>query len=572
MLNHFRTIKVLLLLILFSMPALYVNAQEETDDEKKQYNLSIGFSSIFGGVYYQDPMGSLLFSESIPSEGSIDIDNYELGTNDLISIKIEASQPLFLRGIIVNPQGDITLPVLGNIKVNGLTLKEASIKINEVALKEFKNSTVQITLESPRAPIIHITGGVAHPGKYIVLPQTRVDQAIYSSITSGNRDIRKLTANTSDFLSQSFYSFRSIEIIHKDGSYQEADLINYFRTGDLSSNPFVKDGDLISVRRLNRESPKISISGAVKSDYEFEFKNGDTPRLLLKLGGGFDATADSSKLLIFRRSVSGIQKIEIAESEWDSFKLVPNDRIVAPFGNEFDASASAWVSGEVKVPGNFPIESGKTTAFELLSISGGLTERALPNAAYLVRGGEKNGIPNEFNSELMKRTSDQLIQGLEYLDFETKLSQNKLFIDLNNENQLKELLILDGDRLYVPRDAQTIFVFGQVNNPGYFAFNSANKSVSEYINSAGGFSLSADKDRVFILKAGKSTWYKLEETSLESGDRIFVDRLPVEELNAQRAYIIQREQLKNQRIQLIMTGITTITGIITTYVAIQNIR
>jgi hypothetical protein len=190
----------------------------------------------------------------------------------------------------------------------------------------------------------------------------------------------------------------------------------------------------------------------------------------------------------------------------------------------------------------------------------------------LVRsGGQKNEIPNQFNTNLMKRTSDQYVQGLEYLDAETQLSRNQVFIDLTDNSQLQNLKIFDGDRLYIPRDDQTIFVFGQVNNPGYLGYSNT-KSVNEYIAQAGGFALSADRDRVFILKAGNATWFKVGDTELSSGDKIFVDRQPVEELNAKRAYEIQKQQLRNQRTQLIMTAITTITGIITTYVAVNNLK
>ncbi len=224
-------------------------------------------------------------------------------------------------------------------------------------------------------------------------------------------------------------------------------------------------------------------------------------------------------------------------------------------------------------PWKFPIINGETSALDLLELTGGITPNALISAAYLVRNNNpKNAIPNDFNADLLKRTSDQLVQGLEYLDAESKVSQNKVFIDLKDKNQLRDLKLYDGDRLYIPRDQQTIFVFGQVNNPGYFPFTSSNSySVTEYINKAGGFALAANKERIYVIKAGNSNWFEPSNTEIESGDKIFVDRQPVEELNALRTFEIQKAQLKNQRTQLIMTAITTITGIITTYVAVRRL-
>lgn len=541
------------------------------DGSTTQNGFNLELSDQLGGIYYQDPLGIQLSSRLLPFEGTIDTDSYELGPNDLISITINSAKPVFLRMLVVNPQGEVMLPLVGLVKVGGLTITAAEEYIKEVSSNSFKNHTVNLTIENPRPVIIHITGGVPYPGKYIVPAQSRVDQAIFSSITSGNRDISKSVVNSSDFLKNNNFSFRKI-LIERNGKMFTADLIDFFRNGNFESNPHVKTGDLIRISKLDPEAPKISISGAVLEDAEIEFLEGDTPERLLRIGGGFEDGADQSKLFVFRKSGDSVDRLEILFNDWSSFKLEPNDRVVAVFNNDIDASASAWVHGEVEIPGNFPITSGKTTALELLGYAGNLTSMALPKAAYLMRrGGWRNEIPNKFNADLMKRTSDQVVQGLEYFDVETQLSRNRVFIDLNNQAQLQNLQIFDGDRLYVPRDEQTVFVFGQINNPGYYPFEQ-NKTVNQYISDAGGFSFSADQDRIFVIKAGNATWFSPKETNLESGDRIFIDRNPVEELNALRAFEIQKQQLKNQRTQLIMTGITTITGIITTYVAIRNIQ
>tara|TARA_R110001599_G_scaffold280864_1_gene482285 strand:- start:30259 stop:31965 length:1707 start_codon:yes stop_codon:yes gene_type:complete len=568
MFKHYSAKNLLGILFLFICSS-FLNAQNNGNQQEDGFNIDL--SDVFGGFYYTDPLSVQLASRINPIEASLDLENYVLGVNDLISIKIDGAQSLFLRGLLVNPQGDVTLPVVGPVNINGLSISESEKKIEEATAPHLKNASVTITIDSPRPVIYHVTGGVPYPGKYLTYPQSRVDQAIFSSVTSGNRDLSKSIPNSSDFLTNDNYSFRSIKIYHSDGTESEADLVKYFRTGSLKSNPFVKHGDLINIIPTNRETPKVSISGAVKADYEFEYKKGDTPSLILEFGGGFEETADTTKLFVYRRAVNGIEQIVVKPEDWDSFNLLPNDRVVAPFGDEFDASASAWVYGEVNIPGNFPVVSGATTALELLQTAGGLSPEALPAAAYLVRsGGQKNEIPNQFNADLMKRTSDQYLQGLEYLDAETRLSKNKVYIDLSDDSQLQGLKIFDGDRLYIPKDDQTIFVFGQVNNPGYFGY-SGTKTVNEYITQAGGFALSADKDRIFILKAGNATWFKVGDTDLSSGDKIFIDRQPVEELNAKRAYDIQKQQLRNQRTQLIMTAITTITGIITTYVAVRRL-
>jgi len=112
-------------------------------------------------------------------------------------------------------------------------------------------------------------------------------------------------------------------------------------------------------------------------------------------------------------------------------------------------------------------------------------------------------------------------------------------------------------------------VMGQVNQPGYYDFEPG-KSSSSYIAQAGGFALSAEEDRVFVIKASSNAWYRPEDTGIQSGDVLFVDRVPFDDLQASRTFEMQKRQQRNSNIQLIMAGLSTITGIITTYVAITR--
>ena len=282
------------------------------------------------------------------------------------------------------------------------------------------------------------------------------------------------------------------------------------------------------------------------------------------------ASGTTSKVIITRIEGNKTTRIELAKADWKDFEIEPFDRIVVPKLQEIDKSGVAWIEGEVLHPGAYPIIPNNTSVNQLIELAGGLSSNSLPSASYLIRSGEiENEIPNKFNANLMSRTSDQYIQGLEYLNQETNLSRNQVFIDLTNPEELENIILANGDRLYIPKDERTVFVFGQVNQPGYFPYTPSNNAF-DYIDRAGGYALTADKDRVYIIKAGNSAWYRPNDTDLESGDRVFVDKYPTEDLNALRSYEVQKQQIKNTRIQLIMTGLTTITSVITAYVAITR--
>lgn len=562
----------LLVLFCFALLPSIGTAQQNNDSQNNRQTSSFNleFNSELNSYYYQDPLSTNLNYETIVSDGSLDPDTYILGPNDVITVDINASQKLLFRALFINSQGDVVLPVFGSISLEGKSISEAKQIFTDKTLETFQNASVNITLDRAKPLLYYIQGNVSSPGRHLAPPFSRVDRAIFNSVTGNTQTPPE---NTIELLSSSNLSLRNIIITHQNGSVTNADLVAYFRAGKLEMNPVIQKGDRIKINNLDSETPRVSISGAVQNPTEIEYSRGDTPQLLLDIAGSFTPDADTTKLQVLRNASGDTERVEVSKSQWDTFKIEPNDRLIVTQRNEEFNNASARVYGEVEIPGIFPVISGETTALELLNTTGGLTERALPAAAYLIRAGSvENEVPNKFNVELMKRTSDQLIQGFEYLELENQLSRNRVHIDLRDDQHLKRVKLFDGDRLYVPRDENTIFVFGQVNNPGYFPFESEVISVKKYIDRAGGFALAADQKRVFIIKAGSKTWYQPGDTSLNSGDMIFVDREPYDELNAMRSYQVQREQVKNTRIQLVMTAVTTITSIVTTLVAIDVIR
>lgn len=70
----------------------------------------------------------------------------------------------YIYGHDVNPQGNIILPVIGPLKVEGSTLEEARKLIQASADKVFNNSTVECKLLSFKFTVI---GEVRSPGTYI---------------------------------------------------------------------------------------------------------------------------------------------------------------------------------------------------------------------------------------------------------------------------------------------------------------------------------------------------------------------------------------------------------------------
>lgn len=76
---------------------------------------------------------------------------------------------LFLDGYIIDVKGNILMPVLGEIEVKGLTLEEATIRIQEYAVKYLNKPTVNVKLTNFR---ITVLGEVKNPGYFYVYNNT----------------------------------------------------------------------------------------------------------------------------------------------------------------------------------------------------------------------------------------------------------------------------------------------------------------------------------------------------------------------------------------------------------------
>ncbi|MEX2411682.1 MAG: SLBB domain-containing protein, partial [Candidatus Paceibacterota bacterium] len=469
-----------------------------------------------------------------------------------------------------------------------------------------KDTEVSVSLDKPRLVSIHIGGEIPNPGKYTLQPGIRYDALIsglfindevfYPLQTTGistenfpNSNLQSITGlnfekietkskEQSDLTESLFsnvskkYDLRRVKVIDNEGNTKYIDLSAYFLSGKKKFNPYISDGDQINFIERTSGSPKISISGAVLNDFEGTFRTDDTFEKLFEISGGFAPDADTTSFIIYREVDGTVEKLNFSTGK--EVTLQPNDRIIIPHAEAMENIGSVSIEGQVVMPGIYRVKENETTLFDLLEIAGGLSENALPKAGYLYRQSYDNrGVKSvsSISPSLLIRSSNQYLEGFDYMELEEVLNAGRMPVDFTNESRLKQLTLSDGDKIFIPKNENSISLMGQINQPGFYTYN-ATYSISDYIDMANGLTVAAAHDRIFIIKAGSRSWLKPSETELSSGDIIFVDRTPLVGANSARTFEYQQEQLKNDRIQLVLAALGTITGIITTYVAIQNIR
>ena len=578
-----------------------VHAQNNSEQNR------INYGNEYANKYYVDEAGLQLAVNATPLDNFIDPNTYILGPYDVISLQGIGLTEFSYRAILVNALGDIVIPIAGKINLKGLTFSEAETKVKEHFSTYVLDTEVFLTLDRPRPVNIHIGGNIPNPGRYVVPAGTRYDalisgfeigeniisplvnvensqQIISTRQTISGINFDRLSATQSEEgeisdsrfrqLAQK-YDMRYIKVSSKDGSIHYIDLHAYFNSGQQSFAPYITDGDQVTFIDHSFDRPTISISGAVNTPFSGSYRSDDTFEKLLLIAGGYHPQADSSQLIrVYEQNGEKIRERITLNSTNLTDKLISGDQLIIPYKNTERNKGNVQIEGMVAIPGIYSIENGKTSLSELLRTAGGLKINALASAAYLIReSANQRGVSSvtDINMTLLSKSYDQFLEGFDYLELEEILSANRMAIDLTNEQLMMEISLQDGDRIYVPKDDQSIRIMGQVNNPGFYTYKT-DQNVNEYIEKANGMTIAADKERIFIIKAGSRSWYYPDKTILESGDIIFVDRIPLQDARSGLQNQINIETLKNRRVQLIMSGVGALTSIITAYVAVRRLN
>ena len=89
--------------------------------------------------------------------------DYQVAPPDELSIDVKG-YPEYSRGMIVRPDGKITVPGVGDLYVQGLTLPEINDAVTEGLSKELTTAKVTVSLVTARSKAIYVLGEVRRPG------------------------------------------------------------------------------------------------------------------------------------------------------------------------------------------------------------------------------------------------------------------------------------------------------------------------------------------------------------------------------------------------------------------------
>ncbi|HMB90772.1 MAG TPA: SLBB domain-containing protein [Rhodothermales bacterium] len=510
-------------------------------------------------------------------EGALDPSEYIVGPGDQFALSIGGVAAV-QQVVPITADGSLVLPEVGIVPAAGRTLEEVQRDAVQALRKAYRNVAVDVALVQLRRFYVHISGAVPEPGRYLVQPISRVDDALLQAYASrmvqrpdpqSEGELRIITSATSErpVFNEDFRpSLRTVRLIHRDSTEESLDLMRYYQTGDVSENPYLRDGDVVMVPSYHIERDGLLVTGEVSYPGRFAYRPGDTALDLLELAAGPNELDMGNEIQLIRRGTDGRAQTQVLDLEamqtGESVPLQPGDRInVVP-----REIATAQINGLVEYPGTYPIEDGETTLSELIEMAGGLKPDADLKAAFLER---RKSLTFKEEGQI----SDLNFFSRTYLA--NARGANRLVVNVQEALQPggEDIVLYDQDLVVFPRDEGTVFITGNVAQPGYVPFVEG-QDAAYYIAQAGG--KGALSKGVYVFEEGTGQMRTGEESTVRTGDTVFVNREDVAASPEIAALLISdqnaRRQARIARTQTIITGLTAITSVVTTVVAIISLR
>lgn len=447
--------------------------------------------------------------EMEPSEGILNPAEYLIGPGDNIFISISGIEENN-SNLIVNHEGFLYIPRIGVVDLRNKNLAEAKIIIEDRLRQNFKNVDIYIGLGEVRKIKVSLVGDVNTQSTYVVTSTARLIDLL--KISSG-------LTNTSDI--------RNIKIISKNGRIKSCDYLSFLRLGDYKQNPFLYDGDVVLVDKVDET---VFITGQVKYPATYEYRKGETVKELIELAGGFffKAKTDSIEVVSFaddgKSQNSKYYSIESLTA--NSVKLNKSDQVIVREISEYYNEQWVTLKGKIKYPGLYKIVKDKTTLVEIIGEAGGFIEDASLIDAMVYRTDADTSADPEFERIKLIPRQDMTDDEYDYLKAKSRQRKGKVVIDFKSlfeENKLSEDLILKkGDEIKIPEKKNYITLIGQVVSPGNIIYN-PNLKVEDYIQFAGGFSWRAIENDVRVIKVNTGEWVDADDIDkLEPGDTIWI--------------------------------------------------
>ena len=232
-----------------------------------------------------------------------------LGEGDTVRIGVFQNPDLTTEARI-SERGSITFPLIGEVVIGGLTPADAEARIaQQLSRGKFVvRPQVNLSVLQVRSRQVSVLGQVGRPGRYPL-----------DDVSSNLTDVLALAGGINPSGDDNV-----VVMLNRNGkpTRTSIDVPAMYRTGDMSHNVRLQNGDVIYVER----APQFYIHGEVQRAGAYRLEPDMTVMQALSVGGGLTARGTLRGLEIHRRMPDG--QIQDLSAVRLTDAVQPNDVIV----------------------------------------------------------------------------------------------------------------------------------------------------------------------------------------------------------------------------------------------------
>jgi polysaccharide export outer membrane protein len=219
---------------------------------------------------------------------------YRVGVGDKIFMSVPQRSDLN-RELIIKDNGNVELPLIGDVGVIGLTTQEIENRLYQALREMYPSVTeVDITLLEATSQVVHVIGQVNVPGKYNYLEDTNAWEAIRDA--GGPTDLASLD------------DVRVVKSRSRGGSSRLANIDAALEYGTVDQLPDLDPGDTVIVplmEEMYTGTLGVNIFGQVVRPGTYKLQGSKDLITALVQAGGTTDIASLGKVRIIRTQPDG---------------------------------------------------------------------------------------------------------------------------------------------------------------------------------------------------------------------------------------------------------------------------
>ena len=216
-------------------------------------------------------------------------DDYRLGADDRIQVSVNGD-PKLTQQVVIGPDGRVSLPLVGDVALGGLTVREATETVTELLARDYLvDPKVDLQIIEYKSRWVMVTGEVGKPGRVALRGAATLKDVLADAdgLAVGAGDDVVISRDAPEGAGK-------IQIPVDRRAFEHAEV-----------NPPLKSGDIVSVPAR----PYVYVQGEVRSSNKVPLERGMTLMKAISIVGGLTEWASEKGIQIISEGSTGEKRL-----------------------------------------------------------------------------------------------------------------------------------------------------------------------------------------------------------------------------------------------------------------------